>query len=110
VIRSRKYLNAAKGQACVNCGVRDGTVVAAHYTGLRQIALGKGKGHKCHDIAVADLCSKCHTAFDKLEAGFQQYDDVTHPYIKKIDNSEEFLFRVLLTIIRRLEQGELKFK
>jgi len=44
--RSRKYLNAAEGQSCVNCGVNDGTVMAAHYQGMRSHAYGKGRGIK----------------------------------------------------------------
>ena len=37
MIRSKKLLDAARDQSCVNCGVRDGTVVAAHYTDLEQL-------------------------------------------------------------------------
>ena len=61
-IRSKKLLSAARGESCVNCGTQDGTVVAAHYQGLRSHQYGKGKGQKPHDILVADLCVKCHSA------------------------------------------------
>lgn len=107
MIRSRKYLNAAQGKPCVCCGKNDGTVVACHYQGLRSQALGKGTGIKPHDIAVADLCSTCHQKFDAYEIGFQDYDD---PFMKKIDHSEEFLFRILLTIIQRIRDGKLVIK
>ena len=59
----KKLLDAAKDQSCVNCGVRDGTVVAAHYTGLRANLRARA-GHKPHDLCVADLCHKCHYQFD----------------------------------------------
>ena len=40
-IKSKKMLEGAKGQACVNCGCRDETVVAAHYQGIRSYEFGK---------------------------------------------------------------------
>jgi hypothetical protein len=79
--------------------VRDGTVVAAHYQGFRSYALGKSKGCKPHDLAVADLCHKCHALFDN-------YDDslIADPCMRKIDHSERFLFYILLTLVRRMQQ------
>lgn len=68
-IRSKKLLAAARGESCVNCGVSDDTIVAAHYQGLRSHQYGKGKGQKPHDILVADLCHKCHHAFDSYKVG-----------------------------------------
>jgi len=97
LIRSKKLLDAAKDQSCVNCGVRDGTVVAAHYTGLRAHLLGKGTGHKPHDLVIADLCHKCHYQFDVGGGGAT--------FEKKIDKSEQFLFNVVKTLIRRIDQG-----
>jgi len=97
VIRSKKLLDGARDQTCVNCGRRDGTVVAAHYTGLRSSLLGKGTGHKPHDLCVADLCHKCHYAFDVAGGG--------STFEKKIDKSEQFLFNIIKTMIRRVDQG-----
>lgn len=97
VIRSKKCLDAARDQACVNCGASDGTVVAAHYTGLRSQALGKGTGHKPHDICVADLCFKCHSHFDV------NFDGSTLE--KRIDKSEQFLYLIMQTLLRRIDQG-----
>lgn len=93
IFRSRKYTNAADGQPCVRCGANDGTVVAAHYTGLRQHRFGKGRGRKCSDLLVADLCARCHQRFDV---------DIQR---KSVEQSEDFLTCVLLTIIRRTENG-----
>ena len=99
-IRSKKLLAAAEGQSCVNCGVRDDTVVAAHYQGIRAQLFGKGKYEKPHDLVVADLCGNCHRAFDNYEGSYYKDD-----YMRKIDLSERFLFCVLTTLIRRVGQG-----
>jgi len=102
MIRSKPMLAGAKDQSCVNCGVCDGTVVAAHYTGLRSHLLGKGKGIKSHDLMVADLCFKCHHAFDV------DYDGSS--FEKKIDLSEQFLYLIARTLLRRVEQGIITVK
>lgn len=94
--RSRTYTQAAQGQPCVRCGRHDGTVVAAHYCGIRQHWYGKGRGLKPHDIATADLCMVCHQWFDQPTER------------KSIERSEDFLHCILLTIMRRLEDGVLK--
>ena len=102
-IRSKKLLSSARGASCVNCGAQDDTVVSAHYQGLRSLSYGKGKGQKPHDILVADLCHKCHTAFDNYENG--EGDE----FQRKIDRSEQFQHAILLTIIRRIREGVIKF-
>ena len=81
-------LEAARDQSCVNCGVMDGTVVAAHYQGMRSHLFGKGTGLKPHDICIADLCSKCHRLFDDY-------------LISDCENRDK-------TLIRRARQGVLK--
>ena len=98
-IRCKKLLAAARGASCVNCGTRDGKIVAAHYQGLRSSHYGKGKGQKPHDILVADLCHKCHAAFDNYEVG----EGVG--FLKKIDASEQFQHLILKTLIRRINEG-----
>lgn len=105
VIRSPKMLSAAEGQSCVNCGARDGTVVAAHYNGLRGAAFGRGERIKCHDLMVADLCSKCHAHFDGPRSGVSSFTD---SYAQKVDHSEQFLFLVAKTWIRRIGQGVIR--
>ena len=101
-IRSKALLRAAEGQACTNCGVRDDTVVAAHYHGMRQIMFGKGTSTKVHDLCIADLCRKCHHEFDMSEASYMK-----DPLMRKIDLSERFLFCVMQTLIRRVHDGVL---
>jgi hypothetical protein len=99
-IRSRKYRTGAKGQACVNCGVNDGTVVLAHYQGIRGQTFGKGVATKPHDVVGADLCHKCHTEFDAGKGSF-----VEDRFQRKIDLSERFMYCCFLTVIRRVHQG-----
>ena len=104
-IRSKKLLNAAKGQRCVNCGVKDDTVVSAHYLGLRASLLGKGKAEKPHDLCVADLCASCHQKFDNYEVS-----SMSTKYLRQIDQSEQFLYCIIQTLIRRYEQDILNDK
>ena len=89
LVTSKKMLEGATDQACVNCGARDGTVVAAHYQGIRSGEFGKGIGRKPQDLLVADLCHRCHRAFD---------------------NSEQFLTNIIRTLLRRIEQGIIEVK
>jgi hypothetical protein len=89
-----KLREASRDQSCVRCGKRDGTIVGAHYTGARRLALGGGFGKKCHDLFIADLCHTCHIEMDTKR------DKDT-----KWEHSEEFLFLIVQTIGRRLEQG-----
>ena len=109
MIRSKKYLEAARDQSCVCCGSQDGTVVGCHYTGIRQHLFGKGRGIKCHDVCVADLCSKCHAKFDGMDVS--KFASETgagageRNYMRKIDASEQFMYLVLQTLVRRIEQG-----
>ena len=105
MIRSKPMLAAAKGQACVNCGRNDGTVVSAHYTGLRAHQLGKGTGHKPHDLCVADLCRNCHESFDR-----HTKISSASGYDKKIDMSEQFLFLIIKTLLRRINQEVIEVK
>lgn len=99
-IRSKKLMRAARGRSCVNCGACDGTVVRAHYTGMRQHAFGKGKGIKGHDLIGADLCQRCHASFDRLEVGTGETG-----LLRKIDSSEQFLFLVAQTLVRDFKEG-----
>lgn len=57
--RNIKLLKLSSGQACVNCGAQDGTVVSAHSN------FGKGMGIKASDATVMHLCFRCHTEYDQ---------------------------------------------
>lgn len=91
--RNKKMLTAAKDRDCIRCGAKDGTVVRAHYCGLGQQRLGKGRGIKPHDFASACLCRTCHEQFD----GYAQPNDYERAW--------EFLLLCLLEIERDFEQG-----
>ena len=104
-ITSKKMLAGAKDQACVNCGARDETVVAAHYQGIRSNEFGKGMGKKPQDLLVADLCHKCHRAFDNYEGS--SYENRQY---RRIDNSEQFLTNIMRTLLRLVEQGIIEVK
>lgn len=104
-MQSKKLREAAKDQSCINCGVLDGSIVGAHLQGMRGNSFGRGIAAKCHDWVLADLCSKCHAAFDNY--GISDFDDRT---TRAIDHSEQFLFCILKTIERRIEQGLIKIE
>lgn len=63
-IRSRRYLDGAKGEPCKFrfagiCNHSPETVVACH---VRNEAFGMGR--KADDFSVIDGCSNCHTFYD----------------------------------------------
>lgn len=60
--RNKKLLEIARQIPCQHCGIKDGTVVAAHSNQLRD---GKGRGLKAHDYRIASLCFKCHSELDQ---------------------------------------------
>lgn len=60
--RNQKLLEAVRSSPCQHCGVRDGTIVAAHSNQLRD---GKGRGLKAHDYRIAALCFRCHAELDQ---------------------------------------------
>ena len=51
----------------MNCGLNDGTVVAAH---SNLLAHGRGHAHQSHDCYVAFLCWRCHSWLDHGGAGY----------------------------------------
>ena len=59
--RNPKLLKLAKDAPCMNCGIMDGTIVAAHSNQLRD---NKGTGIKSDDHRISYLCSMCHARID----------------------------------------------
>lgn len=58
--RSKKLLDAARGQSCTLCG-SVGTTVACH---ANSVALGKGTGIKAPDyFFTAHFCQTCHDLY-----------------------------------------------
>ena len=87
-IRSKRYLNGAKGSPCTfmgpTCNGNPETTVFAHLNGA---AFGKGKGQKAHDIAGCDMCSDCHF-----------YADVGHG-TKPLMTEAEFYWHLLRGVV-----------
>ena len=86
--RNPKLLRLAEGQSCVECGIRDGTVVSAHSNN------GKGMGIKASDATLMFLCYRCHTEYDQGK---------TMDKLQKI----EFAYRNNAKTLRRLIEEEL---
>jgi len=103
IIRNKKITNAAKGRSCACCGASDGTIVRAHYSGMRQHQYGKGRGIKGHDCIAADLCMKCHAKFDSYEIGKGET-----ALQRDIDHSEQFLHLCFLTLVMDIQEGVYK--
>jgi hypothetical protein len=64
--RDKKELDA-RNQSCVSCGVNDGTICSAHYTGPLQHEYGKCMGSKGDDEETAFLCHVCHAERDQYK-------------------------------------------
>ena len=62
IYRNKKLLELVRQCPCQQCGIEDGTVVAAHSNQLRD---GKGRGLKAHDYRIAALCFRCHSELDQ---------------------------------------------
>ncbi len=92
-IVSKRYTDAAKGQPCIKCGRQDGTVVAAHYSGLYASRLGKGGAVKAHDHCTAHLCGVCHSYMDSYAEGNTD------------GRAVEFLLLILETQTRCIQEG-----
>ena len=92
-----KLTESARGKNCIKCGAPN--AYACHFNGVRQHSFGKGRGVKCSDMASAEFCHRCDQQFTE---GSQD-----ERWMNKWERSEEFLFYVTLTNIRRYEEGRL---
>jgi hypothetical protein len=97
-LRNKAHTRDAQHYPCIRCG-REGETRACHYCGYYAHRLGKGRGVKCHDLAVADFCQGCDDLFS--EANYPAWEGGS----KNAERTAEFLFFILLTIIRRAESG-----
>lgn len=91
--RSHKIMDSARNVSyCMMCKkVNDGTIVGAHYSGIRQIPLGKGTRQKPTDSAVAYLCNHCHTSMDNY---YQSNDHKrSEAFMFAIIKSHDWLFK-----------------
>jgi len=93
-----KLTKASKGRTCINCGADD--AYACHYNGPRQHQYGKGRGIKAHDMATAELCHTCDQMFTE--------GSTSPAWANKWERSEDFLHLIMMTNIRRFDDGILK--
>ena len=111
--RNRKMLDAAKDVPCIRCG-KEGETRACHYNGVCQDVFGKGRGQKCDDLMTAEFCHLCDQRFTegKLEPWYaEQKEELADIHARnnaKWLRSQEFLYFISLTNIRRIERGILK--
>jgi hypothetical protein len=93
-IRSRKYLDGARGQPCTftgpTCCADPATTVFAHLNGA---AFGKGMGQKAHDIAGLDACAECHRYIDTGHG--------TRPLVSDAEFNMLLLRAVVRTMVNR---------
>ena len=87
--------------ACIRCG-KIGETRRCHYNGLRQHMLGKGRGIKCNDLAVAEFCHDCDQRYS--EASYNAWEGGS----KSVERSEELLYFIIMTIIRN--EGKISCK
>jgi hypothetical protein len=100
IFESQKLRDAPNGKPCVRCASRPHTTVGAHYTGMRRGSYGGGMGQKVWDFCMADLCDMCHEWMDRLSR------DKT----RAVEHSEEFQHLILLTLVRRFDEGVIVVK
>lgn len=85
----------AKDMPCINCG-KEGETRACHYNGVRQHDFGKGRGIKASDEATAEFCHECDQRFTE--------GSTDEMWANKWERSEEFMFWVIMTAIRRSKE------
>lgn len=98
-IDSKRYRDASKhAETCAHCGEYSDTIVPAHYSGMHANKLGKGAGIRSSDLAVADLCQRCHSHFDSYADGRDEAAGF------------DFLMAIMVTQLRRHADGLLIVK
>lgn len=93
-----KLTKKSNGTICIRCDAEG--AYSCHYNGPRQHDYGKGRGIKCHDLATAELCNRCDQIFTE--------GSKVENCANKWERSEEFQHLIILTNIRRFENGILK--
>ncbi len=78
--RSEALRQSANGEACVNCGTCDGSVVWAH---SNESMHGKGASIKAHDLLGNYLCANCHHAYDAGRTNRQWCRDMFREWYPK---------------------------
>ncbi len=89
-------LQPIKDKTCVISGTPNPE--RAHYDGPMQHLFGAGTSEKCDNLFVAEISRELHL----------EYHNPKEP--KSIERSHDFLVAILLTIKRKLENGQIIFK
>tara|TARA_R100000781_G_scaffold2273_2_gene3693 strand:- start:2324 stop:2626 length:303 start_codon:yes stop_codon:yes gene_type:complete len=92
-VQHKGYLNWVASLACINCGIKDETIVAHHLKGC-YAPLSGGMGRKANDYFTMPLCFKCH---DKLHKGDEDLRE-TQPY------------RIMQTLDRAFKEKIIRFE
>lgn len=87
-------IDDAANMPCIRCG-KTGETRRCHYNGFRGYMFGKGRGIKANNIMTAEFCQECDDMYS--EANYHMWPDGS----KSIDRSEDFLFWIAMTNIRR---------
>ena len=91
-----KLTKASKGMDCIRCDAPD--AYSCHFNGTYQHWYGKGRGIKANDLATAEFCYKCD----------QKHSEGVNIYANQEERDAQFLHFIMMTNIRRLENGVIK--
>jgi hypothetical protein len=94
-----KLTAASKGSTCIKCEAPG--AYACHINGPRQHSLGKGRGIKADDLMTAEFCHSC-------DQEFSEGSMMKRWNFNRWERSEEFLFWISMTNVRRLKNGIIK--
>lgn len=97
-VSKKKLSQHAKDNPCIRCGNQNEFGIA-HYNGYLSHQFGKGRGIKCDDTVSADFCFTCDLRYS--EANYSKWEGGS----KSIDRSERFLKWIMLSNIRRNDNG-----
>lgn len=97
VYRNPAILAHASGQACANCGCKDGSVAAAH-SNLQEH--GRGAHHKAHDFFVAFLCQGCRAWLDAVVSIADPSGYFDSDYAGKRDMFRRAMTKTQLVLLR----------
>ena len=117
--RDKATLDMAKGEACVDCSIEDGTTCSCHYNGIMQHSLGQCLSEKVDDDYTMFLCYTCHTKtdqkkftkgiateFEKLEDSHRQAFLIIKTMKVKVRKYKERIAE-LERLVKQLRKGEL---
>ena len=91
-----KITEASRGSTCIRCDAPG--AYSCHFNGTYQHWYGKGRGIKASDLATAEFCFNCD----------QLHSEGVNIYHSKEERDAQFLHFIMMTNIRRLENGVIR--